>query len=134
MRILAAYVAALTAMGALDFLWLGVIARGFYTRQLGSLMASPPRWYAAAAFYLLYPVGIVLFASMPGRLSSSVVQAAWLGGAFGFFAYGTYDLSNWATLRNWPVPLVFVDIAWGSVATSLAAAASAACAARVGPA
>ena len=120
-------------MSALDFLWLGLVARRFYARQLGSLMASPPRWGAAAAFYLIYPVGIVLFASLslPGRGSSSVVHAAWLGVAFGFFAYGTYDLSNWATLRDWPVRLVFVDIAWGSVATGLAAAASRACANRL---
>lgn len=130
MRIIAAYGSALIAMGVLDFIWLGAIARGFYARQLGSLMASPPVWVAAAAFYLIYPVGIVLFASSPDRASSSVAHAAWLGAAFGFFAYGTYDLSNWATLRNWPVALVFVDIAWGTFASAVAAAASRAVADR----
>ena len=104
----------------LDMLWLGAIAKKYYRRQLGPLLADAPKILPAAAFYLLYPIGVITFVSLP---ASGLGHAAVLGAAFGFFAYMTYDLSNWATLRNWPAPLTFVDIAWGTAATSIAAIA-----------
>ena len=123
MRFVAAYVAILLAMAAIDLVWLGVVARKFYRDQLGTLMLDKPRLLPAAAFYLLYPIGILMFACMPGSDAHSVLHASMLGAAFGFFAYATYDLTNLAVLRNWPVQLTLVDIAWGSILTGLCAAA-----------
>ena len=131
MRIALAYCAALVTLGVIDVVWLGVIARSFYRGQLGSLMADPIRVGPAVAFYLSYPAGIVLFAALPGADARSLQQAAMLGLAFGFFAYATYDLTNWATVRGWPAALSLVDIAWGSVLTGLAATAAAWVAMRV---
>ena len=123
MRLLTAYLAILFAMAAIDLVWLGVVARKFYRDQLGSLLRDKPRLLPAAAFYLLYPIGILMFASLPGSEARSVLHAGVLGTAFGFFAYATYDLTNLAVLRGWPVLLAFVDMAWGSVLTGLCAAA-----------
>ena len=131
LRYLAAYGAIAMVMLGLDFLWLGVIAKSFYRDGIGHLMADPPNLLAAGAFYLLYPVGVLLFAvappagwgslAAPGELSWS--RAVLTGALFGFFAYATYDLSNLATLRDWPVRLCAVDIAWGTALTAACAAA-----------
>ena len=123
MRIMLAYGAALLVLLVVDIVWLGVIAKGFYRNQLGTLMAARIQLIPAVAFYLLYPAGIVLFAALPGTEARSLPNAAALGAAFGFFAYATYDLSNWATLRGWPMTLSLVDIAWGTLLTGLAASA-----------
>jgi len=128
---LAAYGATAMAMLVLDAAWLGFIAKSFYRDGIGHLMADSPNLVAAGAFYLLYPVGVVLFAVAPAAWSGGLVAAAdvpWsqavlAGALFGFFAYTTYDLSNLATLRDWPWRLALVDIAWGTVLTAAAAAA-----------
>jgi len=128
---LAAYVATAVAFLAIDLLWLGVIAKSFYRDAIGPLMADPPNLVAGAAFYLLYPVGVMLFAVAPHALFGGMAapaEAHWAravvaGAVFGFFAYATYELTNLATLRGWPLRLVLVDIAWGAVLTAAAAAA-----------
>ena len=128
---LAVYGATAVAFLVLDFLWLGFIAKSFYRDGIGHLMADQPNLVAAGAFYLLYPIGVVLFAVAPAVWSGGLAAAAqvpWsravlLGALFGFFAYATYDLSNLATLRDWPLRLVLVDIAWGTALTAAAAAA-----------
>jgi uncharacterized membrane protein len=116
-----AYVAALAALALLDGLWLGVVARDFYRTRMGSLMLEQPVWLAAAAFYLLHAAGLVVFATTPALLGDSWIAAAWRGAFFGLCAYGTYDLTNLATLRGWPATLSAVDIAWGTVASAAAA-------------
>lgn len=119
---LVAWAATFVVMLAIDALWLGVIAKGIYRQGMGHLMAPQPRLGFAAAFYLLYPVGLVIFAVLPGLAESSVARAATLGALFGLFAYATYDLSNLSVLRDWPVGLSFLDIAWGTFVSGVSAA------------
>jgi uncharacterized membrane protein len=116
----AAYAAATLMMLALDGLWLGLVAKDFYQQGLGHLMAASPRWLPALLFYLLYPLGLLFFAVLPQAPGASLAQALLRGALFGFFAYATYDLSNLATLKDWPVPVAVVDVAWGVFASCLA--------------
>ena len=116
-----AYFATLLAFVVVDLIWLGLVARKFYRSQLAGLMAEKICFPAAIAFYLLYPAGIVVFAVTPWLASGTWQGAATLGALFGFFAYATYDLTNLATLRNWPVALTLVDLLWGTALTALAA-------------
>ena len=118
-----------TVMLAIDALWLGVLARDLYQQDMGSLMAVQPRWAAAAAFYLAYPLGLVIFAVKPaletasGGNGGSLGRALLLGGLFGLFAYGTYDLTNLAVVQDWPLGLTFIDLAWGTFASAVSAGA-----------
>ena len=123
---LAAYLAAVATMLLLDLLWLGWVARPLYLQGLGHLMADSPMWWAAALFYAVYGLGLLRFAiAMPAArvAAGTLAQAARAGALFGFVAYATYDLTNLATLRDWPVALAFIDIAWGTLASAAAAAA-----------
>ncbi len=99
----------------LDMLWLGVIARDFYRSQLGHLLSERVDWPAAIIFYLIYITGILLFAVAPGLAAESLRKTAFLGAAFGFFTYATYELTNRATLPAWPMKVVVVDTLWGMV-------------------
>ncbi|GGX72344.1 membrane protein [Litorimonas cladophorae] len=115
------------AFFVIDLIWLGVVAKSFYSSQLGELMADSPKWGVAIGFYLLYVVGIVIFAARPALMSDaglggSILTAAIYGGLFGFFCYATYDLTNLATLKGWPVKMVAIDIVWGTVLTGSCAA------------
>lgn len=121
---LIAWAGAFVPFLAIDLVWLGVVARDFYAGQLGALMAPKPRWGVALAFYAAYCAGVVLFAVMPGIAAGSVVRTMLLGAALGALAYGTYDMTNLATLRGWPPLLTVVDIAWGTVLTAIAAGLS----------
>lgn len=117
MTYLIAYISTLIAFFALDMLWLGIIARKFYANQLGSLMADNPNWLVAIIFYAMYIAGIVFFAIRPAIEAEQVLKATLYGALFGFFCYATYDLTNLATLRDWPAKMVFVDILWGIILT-----------------
>ncbi|MCG6537023.1 MAG: DUF2177 family protein [Syntrophales bacterium LBB04] len=108
----------------IDMIWLGFVARGFYRNQLGHLLRPDVNWTAAILFYLLYIVGILIFATNPALAINSPRQAVLLGGLFGFFAYTTYDLTNLATLKDWPIMVVWVDILWGVFLTASVAVAS----------
>jgi uncharacterized membrane protein len=119
-----AWVTALLTLVVLDGVWLGVIMKGFVREQLGPLLLDTPRWGPAALFYLLYAAGIWFFAVRPSFGADDGLRAAGLGAALGFIAYMTYDLTNTATLRGWSVPFSWVDVAWGTLATALAAFAS----------
>ncbi len=111
----------------LDFVWLGILAKGFYAGQIGHLMRDPIHWPGAIAFYIMYVVGVVFFAVAPTVQDGDWQRAALLGGALGLFGYGTYNLTNLATLRGWPIPMVLIDMSWGIALT--AAVAGIACAA-----
>jgi uncharacterized membrane protein len=100
------------------------VARTFYRRHLGPLMAERPNWAAAVAFYLLYVVGVTVFAVLPAADAASLAEAAWRGALFGLVAYATYDLTNAATLRGWPGIVVVVDMAWGMALTAVVAVAA----------
>src|SRR4030067_3836008 len=99
----------------MDRVWLGLVATGFYRRQVGSLMRSPVNWAAAVAFYLLFILGLGVFVVAPAMDQGSWEQALLHGALFGFIAYATYDLTNLATLRDWPLLVTVVDLAWGAV-------------------
>ncbi|WP_418317496.1 DUF2177 family protein [Piscinibacter sakaiensis] len=131
-RLAIAYGVGVLLLALLDALWLGIVAADFYQSRLAHLMAESPRLDAALAFYLMYPAGVLLFAVRPALAAGGAARAAWLGAALGFFAYATYDLTNLATLRDWPLPIVFVDIAWGSAITAAIAWATCRAAARLG--
>ncbi len=122
MKLLLPYLAIVVTMMVLDVLWIGVLARPLYNRGIGHLMAEQPNFVAAAAFYLLFAVGLMAFVVLPRAPGDWPLAAAW-GALFGFMAYMTYDLTNLATLRAWPLGLSLIDIAWGCVATGLAATA-----------
>ncbi|GAB4393028.1 MAG: DUF2177 family protein [Kiloniellaceae bacterium] len=115
------YAATLVVFLGLDALWLGYIARSFYASQLGGLMRESVNFAAAGGFYLAYVGGVVYFAVAPALAEGSWQKAALNGALLGLLAYGTYDMTNIATLKNWPVPMSVVDIAWGGVLTGLSA-------------
>jgi len=106
----------------IDAVWLGLVAKGFYARQLGDLMLVSPRLSIAALFYVMYSAVVVLLASAPGFRTGSLQDALLLGAILGFAAYGTYDITNLATLKNWPLVMSVVDMAWGTVLTAAASA------------
>ena len=106
-------------MGFLDATWLGFIAPKFYKKHIGFIMASRPNWYAAVAFYLVFILGATLFVVHPGwKNPNSLTKVALLGALFGFVTYATYDLTNQATLKNWPRIVTMIDLLWGTVLTS----------------
>ena len=115
------YFLCLPVFFGLDILWLGLAAKSFYQDNLGFILSPKVNWAAAVIFYLLYIVGILIFAVAPGLEAGSRSRAAVLGALFGFFTYATYDLTNLATIRNWPFKVVVVDILWGSVVCSVVA-------------
>ena len=120
---LLAYAATAAALLLLDALWLGVVAQPLYQQGIGHLMAEQQRWTAAAVFYLVYPAGLMRFAVLPQRADTAIRPTLSAAALFGFFAYATYDLSNLATLRDWPVGVSLIDTAWGSVVSMAAAGA-----------
>jgi len=107
---------------AIDILWLGVIAKGFYNKHLGRLFRKRVNWAAATIFYMLYILGIMIFAVLPGIESASLGHTALLGVLYGLFTYATYDLTNLATLKDWPKAIVVVDILWGMALCGLVSA------------
>ena len=120
---LQAYATMVLAMGLLDGVWLGLVAQPLYARGIGHLMAEQPALGPALAFYIVYPLGLLRFAVQPMLARPGWREPLLTAAAFGFFAYATYDLSNWATLKDWPASLAIMDMAWGALASTLAAAA-----------
>ncbi|UZE13523.1 DUF2177 family protein [Pseudomonas sp. B21-053] len=116
-KALLAYVGTLLAFLVLDGLWLGVLMAPTYRALLGSLILDQPLLAPAAVFYLLYVFGCVVFVVLP---TQSWQRAARLGALLGLVAYGTYDLSNWATLNGWSAQLAVMDMVWGAFATCVA--------------
>jgi uncharacterized membrane protein len=116
-----AYVAVLIVFGTIDAVWLTTMGAILYRPALGDILAQSLRVVPAIAFYLSFPIGIVIFAVLPGLRAQSPVTAATLALLFGALAYATYDLTNYATLRNWTLQITVVDIAYGALASSIAA-------------
>ncbi len=116
--LLKAYLLTTVVFFAIDIIWLGVIAKNLYNKYLGKLLAPKVNWTAAMIFYLLFIVGIFYFAIVPSVEAASLEDAILEGALFGFFTYATYDLTNLATLRGWPIRIVFIDIIWGSFLTA----------------
>ncbi|MBR1238391.1 DUF2177 family protein [Bradyrhizobium sp. AUGA SZCCT0177] len=118
-----AYFATLAVFVLCDMAWLGSMASRLYRPTLGDIMRADVNLPAAIAFYVIYPIGLVIFAILPALKSGSLAQAVLYGALFGFFTYMTYDLTNQATLRNWTTPLTVIDAGWGTLLGAIAAAA-----------
>lgn len=118
------YAIALPVLCAIDIVWLGFVAKSFYRNQIGFLMNSEINWAAAVAFYLLFVFGLVLFVITPAIEKRSWMHALAFGALFGLITYATYDLSNLATLKNWPVLVTIVDLVWGTTLAALVATAT----------
>ena len=104
-------------MAVVDAVWLTVVANRFYKRELGGLLLARPKLGAAVVFYLIYVTGIVAFVLNPAVARHSLGYAAGFGALLGLFAYATYDLTNRATLKGFPLKVVLVDMAWGVLLT-----------------
>lgn len=114
------FLVTLVAFFAIDMLWLGLIARSFYRKHLGFLMAPTTNWTAAIIFYLLFILGILVFVVVPGLQQEQSLQTVLIRAAlYGLITYATYDLTNLATLKDWPVFLTIVDMTWGTVLSLL---------------
>jgi uncharacterized membrane protein len=114
-RFLSVYAVTLPIFFAIDLVWLGVVAKSFYRQHLGHLLAAQINWPAAVLFYLVFIAGIVFFAVRPAIEANGAMRALVYGALFGFFTYATYDLTNHATMRDWPLIVTAVDLAWGTV-------------------
>lgn len=108
------YFIALPVFFAIDMIWLGVISKNLYKEQLGYLMAPSVNWVAAIIFYLLFIVGLVVFVISPAVDKSSWMVALGMGALFGLITYATYDLTNLATVKDWPLLITIIDLCWGA--------------------
>ncbi len=122
-KYLATYAATALVLLVLDVLWIGGLAKSLYQEGIGHLMAEQPRLGVAALFYALYPAGLLVFVVAPRGLTDSWPVTLVRAALFGLVAYATYDLTNLATLKGWPVGLAMLDMAWGCVASCAASAA-----------
>lgn len=107
------YLISLTVFFSIDLIWLGLIAKNLYQKHLGFLMAEQINWIAALIFYLLFIAGLVIFVITPSLEKNSWTSALWLGALFGLITYATYDLTNLATIKNWPLLITIIDLIWG---------------------
>ena len=121
-RSLAAYLGTMIVMVGLDMLWLGVIAKPIYQQGIGHLIADKPNVPVAVLFYALFGLGLVVFAVLPAGPAPGWGKTLGMAALFGFFAYATYDLTNLATLKQWPIGLSVIDMAWGTCISAAAAA------------
>lgn len=119
MKYLKLYLISLAAFFAIDMVWLGLVASPFYRQQIGFLMAPSFNWLAAILFYLLFVAGILVFVVLPGLKANSLKTTLLRATLYGLITYATYDLTNLATLNNWPVLLSIVDMLWGTVLSLL---------------
>lgn len=112
------YLIALPIFFLIDMLWLGIVAKNFYAKQIGFLLRPDVNWVAAILFYLLFIVGLVLFVVVPALEKNSLSYVLIFGALFGLISYATYDLTNLATVKNWPLLVTIVDLCWGAFLAS----------------
>lgn len=122
-KLVLSYLATTVVFFAIDMLWLGFLAKDLYRKYLGNFLSAEVNWTAAIIFYLIFIVGIFIFAILPAVEKQSLLSAVIYGALFGFFTYATYDLTNLATMKGWPLNIVFIDIIWGAVLTASVSAA-----------
>ena len=113
------YFATLAVFFAVDMVWLGVISRTFYKKHLGFLMTPDVNWYAALIFYFLFIIGILVFVVLPGLKENALPMMLVKAALFGLITYATYDLTNLATVKDWPLIITIVDLIWGMVLTTI---------------
>lgn len=121
MRYLLAYLGSGVVMAILDAVWLTIVGPRLYRPAIGELLAPEPNLRIAVVFYLVYVSGIVFLAVAPALREGSAIRAAMSGAVLGLVAYATYDLTNQATLRIWPLHITLIDLAWGTCVTAAAA-------------
>lgn len=122
-KLLGLYLICTAVFFAIDLVWLSTATPRIYKPLLGDLLAGQPKLAVAGVFYLAYVVGIVALAVVPGLREASVVGALWRGALFGLLAYATYDLTNLATVRDWPWQVTAIDMVWGTALNSVVAVA-----------
>lgn len=113
------YFIALPVFFAIDMVWLGLVAKNFYAKHIGFLMKTDVNWLAAIIFYLLFIVGLVIFVISPALQANSWEKAVLYGALFGLITYATYDLTNLATIKGWPMIVTIVDLIWGTTLAGL---------------
>jgi uncharacterized membrane protein len=109
------YLITLAVFFLIDMVWLGVVAKDFYRRHLGTMLSPKVNWGAAILFYLLFIAGLLIFVIRPALAHGALLSALPLGALFGLISYATYDLSNLATLKDWPLIVTVVDLVWGTI-------------------
>lgn len=124
MTYLKTYLVTFIVFFAIDLLWLGFLAKDLYHSELGDFMAANTNWPAAIIFYLIYIAALIYYAVNPALDSASWLEALKLGAIFGFITYLTYDMTNLATLKDWPIKITIIDIIWGSSLNALTTFAS----------
>jgi uncharacterized membrane protein len=133
MHLILSYLVSIVIFVGLDMVWLSTMAPRYYRPILGDIALNGVALGPAAVFYLIYPIGLMIFAILPGLKSSSLSTAAMYGALFGFFTYATYDFTNQATLRNWSTSLSLIDVAWGTILAAVSATVTAALVLRYSP-
>ncbi|MDD3648224.1 MAG: DUF2177 family protein [Candidatus Dojkabacteria bacterium] len=113
-KIIILYALTFIAFLFIDLIWLGVVSRGLYSQELGHLMADKVKILPAFLFYILFCVGVVALVVYPNYSNAGILKVLLLGGLLGLVAYGTYDLTNYATLKDWPLRIVIIDMIWGT--------------------
>ena len=126
------YCIALPIFFAVDMVWLGIAAKNFYAKHIGFLMKTNVNWAAAILFYLLFIAGLVVFVVFPALEKGSWVRALLFGALFGLITYATYDLTNLATLKDWPLVVTVVDLIWGTVLAASVSVATYSVATKIG--
>lgn len=124
MEIVRNYAITLVVFFAVDILWLGFIAKDLYAKHLSQFMGDGTNWPAAIIFYSIFIVGLLFFAINPALAKDSIKYAFLIGGFFGFITYSTYDLTNLATLKDWPLIISIIDILWGTILNAITAGIS----------
>ncbi len=119
MKVLIQYLIVLVVFFAVDLVWLGVIAKDLYAKHLGHLMAKSVNWPAALIFYLIFILGLLVFVIQPALAEGSLLKALGMAALFGLVTYATYDLTNLATLRDWPILITVIDLTWGTALSTL---------------
>ena len=107
----------------IDVIWLSITVKSIYKPNLGNLLNDKPVLWASVLFYIIYMIGLTLIIIKPALASNSVLQAFWTGVIFGIVAYGTYNLTNMATVKNWSSTIVWIDMLWGGLLTGSSSAA-----------
>ena len=123
MRFVAAFIAVAVVFFGLDFLWLSRFALGLYKREIGPLLLDQPNLPLSAVFYLVFVFGLVLLVVLPALDAGGWLNVLWMGALLGLVAYGTFDITNLATLKGWSQTLALADIAWGTALSAISATA-----------
>jgi uncharacterized membrane protein len=122
-KLIFSYILTFAVFFIVDMAWLGFVAKDIYKKYLGNFLSDNVNWIAAFIFYFLFVAGVFIFAILPAIEKDSLRSAIIMGALFGFFTYATYDLTNLATLKDWPITIVFIDIIWGMVLTGIVSTA-----------